>query len=369
MKRLRIALLAPIKRPITADTTVSRARVIVDLASGLLKKGHQVSIFATADSNLPGATIIGTLPQGLNFMPAAENPFYRDTAYLTMMIKSAEKNQGVFDVIHNHMYPEYLPLLSLKSFSTPLITTVHSQMTPETKKTLKLFPEAKLVAISHAAKQASEIETIQVIHNSVATEFFVPNPKAKRDYLLFVGRMSKAKDKTGKFLDPKGVGHAIALAQKTGDRLKIVGNVEDPAFFETLVKPHLSEKIEFVGKVSSEQVLTRTDMRDLFAGARAFINSINWEEPFGLVMAEALSCGTPVIAFNRGAVSEIVKDGEVGFVVDPQAGIDGLARALSKISTINSKTCRDYAIKNFSTERMVDEYEQAYITLCTPDLK
>lgn len=360
MKPLRIAILAPIKRPITPDTTVSRARVIVDLAQGLMKKGHQVSLFATEDSLLPGAKIVGITSQGLNFMPPPENPFYRDTAYLTMMIKRVEAMQNDFDVIHNHMYPEYLPLLALSNFKIPFLTTVHSQMTEETKATLKLFPEAQLIAISEMSKKTAGIPAMTVIHNSINTDLFRIDPNSKRDYVLFVGRMSKAKDAQGNFLDPKGVTHAIKLAQVTGERLKIVGNVEDTAFFETLIKPHLSEKIEFVGEVSPEQLLTREQIVALFQGAKAFINPINWQEPFGLVMAEALACGTPVIAFDRGAVSEIVKDGEVGFVVDPEQGIEGLQNALGKLSAINHDICREYAVKHFSTERMVSEYEMIY---------
>ena len=204
-----------------------------------------------------------------------------------------------FDIIHNHMYPEFLALLA--SFKTPLVTTIHAQMTPEMADTLKLFLEAHLVAISESAKKLSGLD-IPVIHNGIDTEFFIPG-NAVRDYLLFVGRMSKAKNEKGNFLDPKGVVNAIKIAQKTGDRLKIVGNVEDSAFFETLIKPHLSDKIEFVGDVSSEQLLTREQMRELFQGAKAFLFPINWEEPFGLVMAEAMAFGTPGGAFQRGGVS------------------------------------------------------------------
>lgn len=199
---------------------------------------------------------------------------------------------------------------------------------------------------------------MDVVHNSIDTEFFVPQ-EGEKSYLLAVGRMSKAKDEQGRFLDPKGIGNAIAVAEKSGLPLKIVGNVEDPAFFETIVKPHLTDSIQFIGDISSEQTLSRQDMRGLFGGAKAFINAINWEEPFGLVMAEALSCGTPVVAFGRGAVSEIVTK-DVGFVVDPNAGVDAMVDALKQIDTIKRSTCREYAVANFSIKRMVDEYEKVY---------
>ncbi len=355
-------MLAPLKRPLTPDTTVSRLRVMVDLSEELLKRGHEITIFATQDSNLPGARIVGISPKGLQFLPPVENPFYQHTAYLTQMVKTAVDEQNNFDIIHNHMYPEYVALLALEQFITPLITTVHSQMVPETVDTLKKFPQAPLVAISEMSKKAAGIASMHTIHNSVDTQLFMPQIGPK-DYLLFVGRMSKAKDNQGNFLDPKGVSNAISVAQKTGERLKIVGNVEDPQFFETLVKPHLSDKIEFVGEVTSEQTLTRQQMVALFQGAKAFINAINWEEPFGLVMAEALACGTPVIAFNRGAVSEIVVDGKTGFVIDPSAGVNGLVAAVGKIAAIDRIACRVHAEIFFSKKRMVDEYEKLYYKL------
>jgi len=358
-------MLAPIKRPLMATTTVSRPRVIVDLTQGLLKKGHQVSIFATADSQLPGATNIPVAPMGLNFMPAAENEFYQHTSYLTLMLAELVKRQSEFDLVHNHMYPEYLPLLSLNSLKIPMLTTVHSQMTELTAQVLKSFPQAHLVAISNMAKRLSGIESMTVVHNSVDTELFKPDPSADapKDYLLAVGRMSKAKDANGQFLDPKGITTAIKVAEMRGERLKIVGNVEDPEFYEKLIKPHLTDKIEFVGEVSAEQKLTREEIAKLFAGAKALINAINWEEPFGLVMAEALASGTPVVAYNRGAVSEILVDGKVGFVIDPAKGVDGLVEAVKKIDQIDRNACREHAVSHFSTQRMVDKYEQIYFEL------
>jgi glycosyltransferase involved in cell wall biosynthesis len=362
MQPLRIAILAPLKRPITPTTTVSRNRVIVDLATELVKRGHKLTIFGTGDSSLPGVEIVPVVPKALVDMPPAENEFYQHTSYLTTLLSQVVIRQGEFDLIHNHMYPEYLAFLA--GITTPMVTTVHSQMTPLTASVLREFPHQTLVAISHMAKRVSGIDTMTVVHNSVDTEFFVPSDGPK-EYLLAVGRMSKARDEKGNFVDPKGIANAIVIAQKSGQKLKIVGNVEDPVFFETIVKPHLSEAIEFVGEVSAEQKMTREQMRDLFAGAKAFINPIQWEEPFGLVMAEALATGTPVLAYNRGAVSEIVEDGKVGFVIDPTRGIDGFVEALGKLQTIDRSRCRLAAVEHFSKGRMVDEYEAVYAHLIT----
>lgn len=353
---LRIAMLAPLKRAITADTTVSRNRVIVDLSRELVNRGHAVTIFGTGGSSLPGIPIVPIAEKPLTELPPAENEFYQHTSYLALEIAQVLKTQGDFDIIHNHMYPEYLALTA--SFTTPMVTTVHSQMTPLTARVLQQYPGAHLVAISRMAQKASGRD-MDVVHNSIDTDFFMPNDTPKT-YLLAVGRMSKAKDEHGQFVDPKGIGNAIAVSEKSGMPLKIVGNVEDPVFFETIVKPHLSNTITFVGEVSPEQTLSRQQMRELFGGAIALVNPINWEEPFGLVMAEALGCGTPVVAFNRGAVSEIVEDKNVGFVVDPAGGIDGMVSALKQIDTIDRSACRDHAVANFSTKHMVDGYERVY---------
>jgi len=353
---MKIALLAPFEESVPPEKYGGTELVIYNLAQILVDEGHQVYLLATGDSKTK-AKLIPIFPKAIRKDPLAKDMKIRD-AFKYIGISRVMEELALLkpDIIHNHMYPEFLALLA--SFKTPLVTTIHAQMTPEMADTLKLFLEAHLVAISESAKKLSGLD-IPVIHNGIDTEFFIPG-NAVRDYLLFVGRMSKAKNEKGNFLDPKGVVNAIKIAQKTGDRLKIVGNVEDSAFFETLIKPHLSDKIEFVGDVSSEQLLTREQMRELFQGAKAFLFPINWEEPFGLVMAEAMACGTPVVAFNRGSVSEIVIDTKNGFVVEVSEGVDGFINKLSKLSQISSEECRKDAVTRFSKSRMADDYEKLY---------
>ena len=274
------------------------------------------------------------------------------------------------------MYPEYYPFLADGLLSTPMLTTIHSQMTEDMKHMLHLFPTISAVAISRVASLASGVD-LPVVHNGIDTELFCSREMQDRTYLLFVGRMSKAKDSTGKYMDPKGVGTAIAIAKQTGIPLKIVGNVEDPAFFNEIVKPHLSTTITYVGELSVEQTLTKEEMVKLFQGAIAFLNPINWEEPFGLVMAEAASCGTPVVAYNRGSVQELIKDGQTGFIIDPdneertgkgswvikKQGIEGLVEAVNRIGEIDRLACREHAVEQFTIGKMVDGYEVLYQAL------
>lgn len=370
MEKLNIAFLPALKRPITLQTTASRNRVIVDLATGLTKKGHRVTIFGTSNSQLPGIEIVGVIPKGIIELGQFENPFYAETAYIVHAITKLVSRQGEFDIVHNHMYPEFLPLLSISRFKTPIVTTIHAQVTEEFKMAISDTKDSsKLVSISQSAQSALGLNST-VVYNGIDTEFFTPlehGDNRKNSYILFVGRMSKAKDKQGNFLDPKGVQNAIKVAQNSWESLKIVGNVEDKEFYDELVKPHLSSKMQFIGEVSSEQKLTREELKELYQNAKAFLFPVNWEEPFGLVMAEAMACGTPVIAFNRGSVLEIVINGLTGYVVDYNSGIDGLVEAVKKINLMSRKDyqemrkdCRKRVRDNFSIEKMVEDYEKLY---------
>ncbi len=372
MTKLKIALLAPLKRPITPQTTVSRNRIVLELAKGLSKRGHTITLFGTGNSQISNLEIVSVVPKGLIELPPSENPFYTDTAYIVHATMKLLSEQKRFDIIHNHMYPEFIPLISSSLFKKPLITTVHSQITPELKMALSdTYGSSILVSISKSAKAALNLNS-RLIYNGIDTDFFIPNSILK-SYLLFVGRMSKAKE-NGKFMDPKGVVSAIKVAQKTGDDLRIVGNIEDKSFYDELIAPNLSEKIQLVGEVSSEQNVSREEMLSLYQNAKVLIFPIRWEEPFGLVMAEAMACGIPVIAYNRGSVPEIVRDGLTGFIIDPddedrpgkgkwiikKQGIEGLIEAVKRIGEIDRKACRKHVKENFSDEKMVENYEKLY---------
>ena len=274
-----------------------------------------------------------------------------------------EKVGNQFDIVHNHTYPEFINLLVADKLKVPILTTIHAQMTSQLDEVLSQFNALKncyFVSISHAhRKLVKKTKIWKVIQNGVDTDLYKFYPK-KGNYLLWIGRLSKAKDKRGNFLDPKGVRWAIRLAKKTSSKLLLSGNVEDPEFFKRDVKPYLSSKIKWIGPVSFEQSLSKKKVAKLMQKARVFLMTVNWYEPFGLVMAESMSCGTPVIGFDRGSVSELVVDGKTGFVVKPKEGIEGLKRALRKIDKIDPKDCRVHVEKNFSLEKMVTNYEKVY---------
>lgn len=369
MNSLSIGILAPLKRPLTPTTTVSRNRIIVDLATGLSKKNHKITLFASSDSSLPNIETIPVIEKGLNFLPSSENPFYQETAYVTHAISLCLQKQTDFDLIHNHMYPEFLPQLA--SFQKPMVTTVHAQITPEFKVALSDTKKEgnNLVCISESAKNALGLQST-VIHNGIDTELYTASENPQRSYFLFIGRISKAKDKNGRYLDPKGVQRAIDAAKRLNVALKIVGNVEDNTFYDQLIAPNLSERIEFVQELSKEQILTREKIRDLYQNAKALLFPIQWEEPFGLVMAESMACGTPVIAYNRGSVSEILINNSTGYIVDSNSGIEGFSDAIQKLINLSqgeyekmALSCRNHAVENFSIERMVNNYEKLYVRI------
>lgn len=357
---MKILIVSLLKRKVAPEVTASRPRIIYELASGLIKRGHEITILGTGDSNVPGAKIISIIPKAFIELPPSENPFYTEIAYLVQLAKKIEEIASEYDIIHNHTYPEFINLLVADKIKTPMVTTVHAQATEEFDNTLNLFPNTTLISLSKAHRSLfKKAKFERIVYNGVDTSLYSFSDK-KREYLLWLGRLSKAKNKDGNFMDPKGIKWAIELARQTGEKLLLSGNIEDMKFFEQDVKPYLNDKIKWIGPISSEQALTREEVIFLMQGAKAFLMTINWEEPFGLVMAESMSCGTPVIGFNRGSVSEVIVDGKTGFIVDPQEGVEGLKKALEKLPSIKFQDCREHMVNNFSLEKMVEGYEKIY---------
>lgn len=357
---MRILIASTLKRKVAPDFFASRSRVIFQLAKGLAKKGHKVALLGTADSYVPGVKVIPVIEKGWVDLPPVENEFLRQIATLIQYAQKIIEVQDSFDIVHNHLYPDFFPSIIEKELKIPMVTTLHALYDYYMDGLLSTFHKTYFVSLSEGYRKLyKKAKIYKTVYNGVNTDLYSFSDK-KEDYLFWLARLPKAKNKDGTFMDPKGVRFAIKLALETGSKLIISAPVEDIKFFEQDVKPYLNDKIQFLGKPTAEQSNPVEKIVELFQHAKAFLMTVNQQEPFGLVMAEAMSCGTPVIGFNRGAVPEVVVDGKTGFIVPYEKGVEGLKEALAKIQTINPKDCRKHVVKNFSAEKMVENYEKVY---------
>lgn len=360
---MKILIVSTLKRKVAPDFFASRSRVIYQLAKGLANKKHKVSLLGTADSIVEGVEIIPLLEKGWVDLPPVENEFLRQSATLIQLSQKIIEVQDGFEIIHNHVYPDFFPSIIEDRLKIPMLTTLHALYDFYMDDLLSTFPKTHFVSLSNAyAALYKKVKIYTTVYNGVDTNLYAYNEK-KDDYLFWLARLPKAKNKDGSFMDPKGVRFAIKLAQETDQRLFISAPVEDREFFEKDVKPHLNDKIQFVGEPTFEQSVPLTKIIELFQHAKAFLMTINQQEPFGLTLAEAGSCGTPVIGFDRGAVPEVILNGKTGFVVPYESGVAGLKVALAKIDSINPKDCREHVVNNFSIEKMVENYEKTYLKI------
>lgn len=353
---MKIALLSRPDKAVNKNTTSSRPRVIYDLANGLTKNGHRVTIFGSGDSIVP-CELEAIVPVAIETMSPVENPEYRKYSYVNLLIERTIERSVDFDMIHNHLYPEFIPLLAAPRFKAPLVTTIHTQILPYMNDAFSYYRSTYFVALSQRQRfLGSKVNFIDVVYNGIDVDNFIFNDRPD-DYLLFFGRMKSYVDEHGKEIDPKGVTKAIEVAQETDQRLYIAGNIEDPQFFEYKIKPHLSEKIKFIGAVSSIGSIGPKQKSELYRNAKALLNPIDWEEPFGLVMVEAMACGTPVISFDRGAASEVIDHQKTGFIVK---SLDEMATAISRIDSIDRAACRQRVDDCFTVDHMTADYEKVY---------
>jgi len=349
-----------LKRKITEKNFASRSRIIYQLSKGLADKGHQVSLLGTGDSEIPGVKIIPLLERGWVNLPPVENEFLRQDATLIQLTQKIIELQDQFDVIHNHTYPDFFPSIIEDKLKIPMLTTLHALYDFYMDDLLSTFNKTYFISLSNNyASLYKKAKIYKTVCNGVDTNLYSYQEK-KGDYLFWLGRLPKGKNKDGTFIDPKGVRHAIKLAKETGEKLLISAPVEDIEFYNQDIKPHLTDKIQFVGEPTKEQSVPFEKILSLYQGAKAFLMTINQSEPFGLVTAEAGSCGTPVISFDRGALPEVMKDGVNGFLVPYEQGVEGLKEALKKINQIKPIDCRNHITNNFSIQNMVDNYEKTY---------
>ncbi|MBW7941993.1 MAG: glycosyltransferase family 4 protein [Candidatus Kuenenia stuttgartiensis] len=350
MKKLRIAQVAPLWERVPPPKYGGIEMGVHLLTEELIKRGHQVTLFAAGTSETRG-TLIPGYPEPLYRAGISWNNFVYP--YLNQL-KAFESSQQ-YDVIHLHicLWQDYLSLPLSRFVSSKVLYTFRSVLptkneTDSEKATLlRKYPNNNYISISDAQRDGwVNLNWLKTIYNGIDITRF-PFDSRGGDYLVWVGKIRPE----------KGVDIAIQAALKSNERLILAGPIdrnhrERFHYWETKVKPFVDGKrIIYVGE------LTRKEISELFKNAKAFLNPILWPEAFGLVMAESQASGTPVIAFRKGSVPEVVKDHETGFVVDSE---EEMVEAIKNIKGIKRKACRKWAEENFSHLRMVDEYEEIY---------
>jgi glycosyltransferase involved in cell wall biosynthesis len=338
---LRIAQLAPTYERVPPAAYGGTELIVHLLTEELVRRGHEVTLFASGDS-VTAARLRSVTPTPFRYGDVVDG--LRHAEYLQLANAQAcfvAAAAGEFDIVHNHAGIEGLVLAT--SSRTPVLTTNHNPFVPLTRPIWDAYPWAHHAVTAASAATFPDRGALPPIHHGIDVASFTYGDRPD-DYLLFLGRFSP----------DKGAARAIEAARLAGRRLILAGKVDtaDASYFRTDVEPAIDgTQIRYVGEADGDE------KRRLLAGAQALLFPIDWDEPFGLVMVEALASGTPVIGFRRASVPEVVEDGVTGFVVDDPMG---MAAAIRRIGEIDRRACRSEAEQRFSVSRMVDDYVNHY---------
>ena len=332
---MRIAVVAPPWTPVPPPLYGGIELVVDRLATGFQKAGHDVLLFTTGDSTCP-VPRAWTLPEAEHVRIGMVVPELRH-------IMAAYEAVADYDIVHDHtvMGPVYAQRLP----NTKVVTTLHGPLNDELIDIYgRIAERVPLIQISHAqGKPAPHIPAARVIHHGLDVDQF-PFGSGEGGYCVFLGRMSP----------DKGAHRATEIAYKAGVPLVLAAKMREPwehEYFNANVRPYLNDDIRYLGEVPHEEKL------ELLANARCLLFPIRWNEPFGMVMIEAMACGTPVLAFAEGAAPEVVEDGKTGFLCrDEQDMVD----AIGRLDQIDRADCRAAVEGYFSTERMVREHIELF---------
>ncbi len=340
---MRIAQVAPLYETVPPSAYGATERVVSYLTEELVRQGHEVTLFASGDSRT-AADLIPLCPRALWRDPGVADTLTHHMRQLERVAQRAHR----FDILHFHGDPFHFPLA--RRLPCPSLTTMHGRLLPaDHGPLLSEFREAPLVSISDDQRRPVPWANWQatVYHGLPPGE--LPFREAPGDYLLFLGRITPEKRPD----------LAIEIARRAGLPLKMGAKVYpgEREYFRREIEPLLHEArsfVDYLGEVGGQE------RQELLAGARALLFPVDWPEPFGLVMIEALACGTPVIAFRRGSVPEVLEDGVSGFIVD---GLDAAVEAVGRLSELSRRRCRQVFEQRFTAERMAREYLTVYENL------
>ncbi len=333
---MRIAMLAPISWRTPPRHYGPWELVTSLLTEALVARGVDVTLFATADS-LTAGTLAGVCPH-----PYSEEPAIDAKVWELLHVAHVFERAGEFDLIHNQA--DFVPLGFSRLVETPIVTTIHGLSSERIVPVFKRYEDrVSYVAIS-AADRHPELRYAATIHHGIALDEFPFDPGGSED-LLFFGRIHP----------DKGAAEAVEAATRAGRRLVMAGIVQDQAYHERRVAPAIDGKrVVYNGPVGGEARVR------MLGSARALLHLINFDEPFGLSVIEAMACGTPVIASNRGSMPELIEHGVTGFLVD---SLDGAVEAIARCAEIDRAACRAAVAARFTVDRMADRYLALYRTL------
>ncbi|MCD0489433.1 glycosyltransferase family 4 protein [Pedobacter sp. MC2016-14] len=303
-----------------------------NLTERLVKAGHEVTLFATGDS-LTKAKLDSVIESGYE-----ENRNQDAKVIECLHISNLMEKSNQFDIIHNHF--DFLPLSFSALIKTPVITTIHGFSSEKIIPVYQKYNKSSSYVSISDANRHPNLNYLATVYNGIETDEFQFN-HTPADYLLFFGRIHP----------DKGTAEAIEIARQCGRKLIIAGIIQDEAYYRERIQPQLDENIVFTGSAGPEE------RNKLLSNASALLHPINFDEPFGLSVAEAMICGTPVIAFNRGSMPELIQSGKTGFLVqDTHEAVE----AVKELPNINRQYCSDWAIGKFSAKKMADDYVALY---------
>ena len=335
---MRIAQISPLTEAVPPKLYGGTERVISWLTEELVALGHDVTLFASGDSRT-SAQLKAIWPRALRLDESIRDPIGLHVTMLEQVRRQADE----FDLLHFHL--DYYPFSLFSRQPTPFVTTLHGRLDlPELQPVFSTFASLPIISISNSQRRPiPQANWVKTIYHGLPEHLLAPEP-VKPSYLAFLGRISPE----------KSVDRAIRIAERCGLPIKIAAKIDkaDRDYFEEKIRPLMSLPfVEYIGEITDEQKST------FLSAAIALLVPIDWPEPFGLVMIEAMACGTPVIAFNRGAAPEIVEDGLTGFIVEDETSAIG---ALSQLSALSRERIRARFEERFTARRMAMDYLAAY---------
>ncbi|HET6389770.1 glycosyltransferase family 4 protein [Hyphomicrobium sp.] len=336
---MKIAQVAPLIESVPPKLYGGTERVVSYLTEALVKQGHDVTLFASGDS-ITSANLVPCCEQSLRSNPAVRDPI----PYYMMMVDKIRRMASSFDVIHFHIDQFQFPVFRTIAHKT--LTTLHGrQDLPDLQLLYRAFPEMNLVSISDSQREPIPYATFAgTVYHGLPHDLHRPTFNPRGGYLAFLGRISPE----------KRLDRAIEIARAAGFPLKIAAKVDavDVEYFETTIKPLLhGDDVHFVGEISDRE-------KGKFLGeASALLFPIDWPEPFGMVMIEAMACGTPVLAFDKGSVREVIDEGVTGFIVD---SVENAIATLPNVLALDRVRIRERFDERFTADQMAKAYVALY---------